>query len=111
MADNNRPFATFTHTQPVVILWQTPEEKTQRLMGKQAQKKKNTDLCSSWDGILPCYFGFKKKKRKKENNPPKKSSKTHLNTQPYKTSIAEGPINFLASLKRTCCQDSFLEIL
>lgn len=107
-AGKNCPFTTFTRTQPVAFnAPRLTPEKTQKVDGKT--EKQNTDCVQPGRVVNPATSAYKTQR----NQP-----KTHLNTQPlwndtepYKTSIAEGQLTFLMSLKHTCCQDGFLEIL
>lgn len=96
---------SLTHSLVRVMPRQTPE-KTQRSMEKQKGKILTVFRLGGRLTLLLLLI------KPKESQP--KHLNTHLlwnNTEPYKTSVAEGRITFLPSLKHTCCQDSFLEIL
>ncbi len=106
-AGNYCPFTTFTHTQPGACNAPANARENTKIDGKT--ERQNTDCVQAGRAVNPATSAYKTQR---------KSTKTHLNThllwnntEPYKTSLAEGQITFLTSLKHTCCQDSFLEIL
>lgn len=69
MADNNRPFATFTHTQPAVILRQAPEERHKDSWENRKRQKTKILTCVQAGMVFnPATSASKKEKEKKTRN-------------------------------------------